>query len=128
MDLIPVSTTFFQQPTLTVAPELLGKYLMRQMPDEDLVALPMLRQAQHKFEKWKLTMDFAMVPPTPLETHSPQRSLVCPWGCFYIYICYGVHWMLNIVCSECFDKLSTRWNTQPPFSFVVPAKFLDPVG
>jgi|SRR6185436_5725606 len=83
---------FFNRKTETVAKELLGKFLIRRVGDSEITAL--------------ITETEAYIGPHDKAAHSfkgrTQRTEVMfghP-GVFYIYLCYGIHWMLNIVTRE----------------------------
>src|SRR6266481_72458 len=80
---------FFDRPVVTVARDLLGKYLIRQVGGEIIVVLI-----------------------TEVEAYDGQRDKAChasrgetprnaamfgPAGRWYVYFTYGMHWMLNIV-------------------------------
>ncbi len=81
---------FLQRPTLLVAQELLGQYLCRTMPNGHV----------HRFLITELE---AYDGPEDKACHASkgktQRTEVMFWpgGVWYIYLCYGVHWMTNIV-------------------------------
>jgi DNA-3-methyladenine glycosylase len=83
---------FFAQPALVVARQMLGKYLVRRMPDGD-VALPILETE-------------AYVGPHDLACHAakgctPRTAVMFgPPGVWYVYFVYGIHWMLNVVTGE----------------------------
>ena len=77
--------SFFERDTLTVACDLLGKYLVR-----DEIAL-MITEVE------------AYDGPDDLASHAARGKtarnevMFGEAGIFYIYLCYGVHWLLNIV-------------------------------
>jgi len=81
--------TFFDRPVLTVARDMLGKYLMRRIDGKTIAILI-----------------------TEVEAYDGQKDLAChahrgetprnkvmfgPAGRWYVYFTYGMHWMLNIV-------------------------------
>ncbi len=80
---------YFARPALDAARELLGKNLCRRL-DGRIIRLP-------------LTELEAYVGPEDRACHArrgkTQRTAVMfgPPGHWYVYFCYGVHWMLNIV-------------------------------
>ncbi len=82
--------TFFRREALVVAQDLLGKNLCRRMPDGSIVRAP-------------LTEVEAYIGPEDKACHASKgktsRTAVMyePGGVFYVYLCYGVHWLLNIV-------------------------------
>lgn len=84
---------WFQRDVLQVAPELLGKKLCRQFSDGRIVKVAI----------------------TEVEAYDGQEDKAChahrgmtdrnaimfePGGCWYVYLCYGVHWLLNITTGE----------------------------
>jgi DNA-3-methyladenine glycosylase len=80
---------FYARPTLTVARELLGKYLVRRTRGGELAAVI------HEVE--------AYIGPHDLACHgrfgcTPRTEVMFgPAGHWYVYLCYGIHWMLNVV-------------------------------
>lgn len=80
---------FFNRPTLVVARELLGKYLVR-------------RQGK-KLEKFIITEVEAYGGFNDLASHASRGKTVrnAPMfskaGVWYVYFTYGMHWMLNVV-------------------------------
>ncbi|MDP3996741.1 MAG: DNA-3-methyladenine glycosylase [bacterium] len=81
--------SFYNRPVLTVAEELLGKYLVRQSAGKRLAFLI-----------------------TEVEGYDGEKDLACharrgktkrtavmygEAGHWYVYLCYGMYWMLNIV-------------------------------
>jgi len=84
-----LSREFFNEPVLKIAPKLLGKYLIRKIDNQE-IALQI----------------------TEIEAYDGMNDLAChackgktkrnkvmfgPAGCFYLYLIYGMYWMLNIV-------------------------------
>ncbi len=83
---------FFNRPTLEVARELLGKYLVRKVGEKE-IALPITEvEAYDGFE------DKA----SHASRGKTLRNEVMfgSAGHFYIYFTYGRHWMLNVVTGE----------------------------
>ena len=81
---------FFRQDATVLAPALLGKILVRTLPDGT-----QLRFRISETEAYCGTED------TACHAHRgrTQRSDVL-WrdgGTIYVYLCYGIHWMLNVV-------------------------------
>ncbi len=80
---------FFARPALQVAKELLGKHLVRQVDGERIAV--MIDETE------------AYVGPHDLACHAsrgltPRTAVMFgPPGFWYVYFCYGMHWMLNIV-------------------------------
>ena len=80
---------FFDRPAEEVAPELLGKFLVRRVGQREIVAMI-----------------------TEVEAYTGAEDLAChahcgktarnaptfaPPGRWYVYFCYGMHWILNAV-------------------------------
>lgn len=84
-----VSKEFFEQKTLTVARDLLGKYLVRKVGN--------------KIVREMITEVEAYVGPHDLASHSSKgrtkrtEVMHAEAGTIYIYLIYGMYWMLNIV-------------------------------
>ncbi len=84
-----LETDFYARSALTVARDLLGKYLVRQLGDEQ-IALQI-----HETE--------AYIGPHDLACHAAKgrtartEVMFGPAGYWYVYFIYGIHWMLNIV-------------------------------
>lgn len=80
---------FFERPALEVAPALLGCNLCRRRGDTIL--------------RWPVTETEAYDGPHDKASHAhrgrTQRTDVMfgPPGVWYVYLCYGIHWLLNIV-------------------------------
>lgn len=81
--------SFFARPTCTVAREMLGKYLVRKMQGKEYV--------------YMITEVEAYDGPHDLASHAAKgrtkrtEVMFGPAGHWYVYLCYGIHWMLNIV-------------------------------
>ncbi len=81
---------FFARSSLEVAPELLGKMLCRVFDDGSVV-------------KMRINEVEAYGGPEDLASHArfglTKRNSVMfgPPARWYVYLCYGIHWMLNIV-------------------------------
>ncbi len=80
-------------PARVVAPALLGRKLCRRMPDGTVRRL-MITEVE------------AYCGPEDRASHAAKgvtprnRIMYGPPGYWYVYLCYGVHWMLNLVTSE----------------------------
>ena len=84
---------FFHRPCLTVARELVGKVLVHRMPD-----------GTHCRLRISETEAYCGEADTACHAHKgrTQRTEVMYMeaGTIYIYLCYGIHWLLNIVTGE----------------------------
>jgi len=87
-----LSQSFFDRSTLEVSSDLLGKYLVRRYGGKETALM--------------ITEVEAYDGPKDKACHAHRgktgRNAVMfgPAGYWYVYFCYGVHWMLNIVTGE----------------------------
>ncbi|MDP1710451.1 MAG: DNA-3-methyladenine glycosylase [candidate division WWE3 bacterium] len=84
---------FFARPAAAVAPELLGKFLVRRMPNgslrEGMIA---------EVEAYVGVEDLASHAAGGRRT-ARNEVMYGPPGHAYVYFTYGMHWLLNVVCS-----------------------------
>jgi len=86
---LPLDATFFNRPTLTVARELLGKVLVRQLNGHTLSG------AIVEVEAYIGETDSAC---HAFKGRTPRTDVMFgPPGRAYVYFVYGMHFMLNIV-------------------------------
>jgi DNA-3-methyladenine glycosylase len=84
-----LDASFFNQPALDVARRLLGKFLVRRVGEEDIAV--------------EINETEAYIGPEDLACHASKgctprtKVMFGPPGVWYVYFCYGVHWMLNVV-------------------------------
>lgn len=85
------SSAFFARDAETVARELLGARLCRCLPQGEVMC-------------WAITETEAYIGPEDAACHAhlnrrTQRTAVMfgPPGVCYVYLCYGIHWLLNLV-------------------------------
>lgn len=82
---------FFRQPAIELAPALLGTILVR--------------RHRGKSYRARITETEAYVGPHDLACHASKgrtrrtETMFAAGGCAYVYLIYGIHHMLNIVCS-----------------------------
>ena len=85
-----LSRDFFERDALEVAPDLLGKALVSHLP-----GLPQRRLIISETEVYRGEED------TACHAHRGRtrrtEPLYMAGGHFYIYLCYGIHWLLNAV-------------------------------
>lgn len=83
--------SFLERDTVTVARELLGNFLCRADPQSGEV------------QRWRITEVEAYDGPADKACHAhrgktPRNAVMFgPAGYYYVYLCYGMHWLLNIV-------------------------------
>lgn len=83
---------FFNRNPQGVARDLLGKFLIRKEDNQE-VALVITET-----EAYDGTDDKAC---HASKGRTPRTEVMFgPSGVFYVYLCYGMHWMLNIICHE----------------------------
>lgn len=95
---------FFDRPTLVVSRELLGKWLCRRLSAEELAAEEADSSPQRgKIIRRRICETEAYDGPEDKACHAHKgktsRNAVMfgPAGHWYVYLCYGMHWMLNAV-------------------------------
>jgi DNA-3-methyladenine glycosylase len=84
-----LAATFFARDTVTVARELLGKRLVRNLQGHRLSGLICETEAYVGEEDTACHASRGCTPRT--------RVMYGPPGCYYVYLIYGIHHMLNIV-------------------------------
>lgn len=92
----PVDSTFFARSALTVARNLLGMSLCRRWPERT--------GKRGRVDRYAITEVEAYTGPEDRACHASGgrrtgRNAVMfgPPGHHYIYLCYGIHWLLNLV-------------------------------
>jgi DNA-3-methyladenine glycosylase len=87
-----LSTAFFARPTLTVAPELIGKFLVRRINDTEIASMITETEAYDGFQDKASHASRGITPRNEIMFGDP--------GMWYVYFTYGMHFMLNIVTRE----------------------------
>ncbi|MFC2112212.1 DNA-3-methyladenine glycosylase [Bacteroidota bacterium] len=88
-----LSSRFFQRDVLEVAPDLLGKLLVRQFSDGRQISGRIT-----EVEAYRGTDDLAC---HASKGRSPRTEIMFgPGGYVYMYLIYGMYWMLNFVTGE----------------------------
>ncbi|MBI2623488.1 MAG: DNA-3-methyladenine glycosylase [Candidatus Liptonbacteria bacterium] len=80
---------FFNRPTLTVAQELLGKFLVRKIGTKTIAVMITETEAYDGPHDKASHASRGLTPRT--------KVMFGEAGRFYVYFTYGMHWMLNIV-------------------------------
>ena len=88
-----IPRSFYNRSTLTVARDLLGKYLVRKVGKKKLAG--------------KIVETEAYIGPKDRAAHTyggkvteRNKTVYLKGGYAYIYLCYGINWMLNLVTRE----------------------------
>jgi len=82
--------SFYEIPAYELAPKLLGKYLVRQLDDGNIL-------------KYRITETEAYYSESDTACHAKAgitkrtKPMYEAGGITYIYLCYGIHYLLNIV-------------------------------
>lgn len=89
----PLDDAFFHRDCLEVAPELVGKLLVHRMPDGSLRRVRITETEAYRGEEDR-------------GCHASRgrtrrtELLYGESGIIYIYLCYGMHWLMNVVTGE----------------------------
>lgn len=87
-----LSAAFFSRPTLQVAEGLVGKYLVRRLGRKTVSGMITEVEAYDGFR------DMAS---HASRGKTPRNSIMFgPAGRWYVYLTYGMHWMLNVVTAK----------------------------
>lgn len=81
---------FFHRDCLEVAPALVGKRIVRKMPDGALATLRITETEAYRGEE-----------DTACHAHKGRTKrteiLYGESGVIYVYLCYGIHWLMNVI-------------------------------
>ncbi len=83
---------FFDRPTLTVARELVGKFLVRKVGSKTIALMINEVEAYDGFRDKASHAHRGQTPRNVVMFGEPAH--------IYVYFTYGIHWMLNIVCGK----------------------------
>ena len=87
---------FYHRPCLDVARDLVGKWLVRRLPSGEILRLRISETEAYCGEA-----------DTACHAHKGRTKrtevLYADAGTIYIYLCYGVHWLLNVVTGDAED-------------------------
>ncbi len=84
--------SFFNRDTKKVAEELLGKFIVRKINGKELSSMIIETEAYDGFEDMASHAHKGKTKRTEIMFGKP--------GYLYVYLCYGIHFMLNIVTRE----------------------------
>ena len=87
-----LTKNFFNRPAPVVAQDLLGKYLVRKHGRTEAALMITETEA---YEGWRDKASHASRGKT-----ARNEPMFGGAGVFYVYLCYGMHWMLNVVTGE----------------------------
>ena len=93
MNLQRPDADFYHRDCLIVAPELIGKILVHRLPDGTE-----LRERITQTEAYRGEEDKACHASKGRTKRS--EMLYHESGTIYVYLCYGIHWMMNIITGE----------------------------
>ncbi len=84
---------FFHRDCLAVAPELVGKVLVRRLDDGRVI-----RERIAETEAYRGEEDLAC---HASKGRTPRTELLYGRsGMIYVYLCYGMHWLMNVITGE----------------------------
>ena len=89
---VVVPVAFFDRPADRVARQLLGMQLVARTPDG------LVRMLVTEVEAYLGSHDLACHGSRGMTKRN--ATMFGPAGCWYVYLCYGMHWMLNIVTGK----------------------------
>lgn len=93
MHLESLKYDFYHRPCLEVARDLVGKWLVRHLPSGEILRLRISETEAYWGEA-----------DTACHAHKGRTKrtevLYADAGTIYIYLCYGVHWLLNVVTGD----------------------------
>lgn len=84
---------FFHRDKLIVAAELAGKIIARRLPNGEVVRVRITETEAYGGEEDKACH--------ASKGRTPRTELLyCKAGTIYVYLCYGIHWLMNIITGE----------------------------
>ena len=90
---------FFERPTLVVARDLIGKYLVRKVGRKTVALMIVETEGYFGFDDKGSHVYPAKGGAGPRQTLR-NTPMFAPAGTIYVYFTYGMHWMLNLVCEK----------------------------
>ena len=90
---IRLTESFYHRDCLEDAPDLVGKLLMRRLPDGTI-----LQERIAETEAYRGQEDLAC---HASKGRTPRTELLYrESGVIYVYLCYGMHWLMNVITGE----------------------------
>jgi DNA-3-methyladenine glycosylase len=83
---------FASNNTIDLAYNLIGKYLVRNIDNKVIKSMITEVEAYHGLEDKASHARFGKT--------KRNATMFDKYGCCYVYLCYGIHWLLNIVTGE----------------------------
>ncbi|MBR6670143.1 MAG: DNA-3-methyladenine glycosylase [Ruminococcus sp.] len=84
---------FFNRDCLEVAPELVGKILVHRLSDGTLLRVRITETEAYRGEEDKACH--------ASKGRTPRTELLYgESGIIYVYLCYGIHWLMNVITGE----------------------------
>ena len=84
---------FFHRDCLELAPAMVGKIIVRRMPDGELRRLRITETEAYRGEE-----------DTACHAHKGRTKrteiLYGESGTIYVYLCYGIHWLMNVISGD----------------------------
>ncbi|MCD8219530.1 MAG: DNA-3-methyladenine glycosylase [Ruminococcus sp.] len=88
-----LTAPFFHRDCLEVAPDLVGKCIVHRLPDGTI-----LREHIAETEAYRGQEDLAC---HASKGRTPRTELLYrESGVVYVYLCYGMHWLMNVITGE----------------------------
>lgn len=88
-----IDEEFFHRDCLEVAPDLVGKYIVRRLENGEEIRLLITET-----EAYRGTEDKAC---HASKGRTPRTEVLYgESGVIYVYLCYGIHWLLNVITGE----------------------------
>lgn len=84
---------FFHRDVLKAAPELLGKIIVRKLPDGTEIRVRITEAEAYRGEEDKACH-------ASKGRTKRTEILYGKSGMIYVYLCYGIHWLMNVITGE----------------------------
>ena len=84
---------FFRRDVLEAAPDLVGKLIVRKLPDGTLLKARITETEAYRGQEDKACH-------ASKGRTKRTELLFGQSGVYYVYLCYGIHWLMNVVTGE----------------------------